>query len=258
MGLDKRTGVVFQLGFRIIDVGPKGPSTRREIVSPFILPMEKKLLSVFVDESGDDGFGKKGSSEFYIFTMVFHDQRLSVKSNIEKIVHLPVFHAGPILRGEEPFDNADPKERKKLFQSIFVFASALPVKWVTFKYRKGEFKDYLSLQRRIFRDLRRFLYNHESFFSGFDDTIIYYGKGQHNLSSVLNLAFADAPFPNLFHDDVKPELYRLFQVADFVSTIRLLEEKKMTKTITEFEARFIDEWHFKNVYLKMLNRKEMK
>ncbi len=32
----------------------------------------------------------------------------------------------------------------------------------------------------------------------------------------------------------------------------------MTKTITEFEARFIDEWHFKNVYLKMLNRKEMK
>ena len=58
MGLDKRTGVVFQLGFRIIDVGPKGPSTRREIVSPFILPMEKKLLSVFVDGSGDDGFGK--------------------------------------------------------------------------------------------------------------------------------------------------------------------------------------------------------
>lgn len=96
------------------------------------------------------------------------------------------------------------------------------------------------------------------FFSGFDDTIIYYDKGQHNLSSVLNLAFADAPFPNLFHDDVKPELYRLFQVADFVSTIRLLEEKKMTKTITEFEARFIDEWHFKNVYLKMLNRKDMK
>lgn len=43
--------------------------------------------------------------------MVFHDQRLNVKSNIEKIVHLPVFHAGPILRGEEPFDNADPKER---------------------------------------------------------------------------------------------------------------------------------------------------
>ena len=32
---------------------------------------EKKLLSVFVDESGDDGFGKEGSSEFYIFTMVF-------------------------------------------------------------------------------------------------------------------------------------------------------------------------------------------
>ena len=88
--------------------------------------------------------------------------------------------------------------------------------------------------------------------------MIYYDKGQHNLSSVLNLAFAEAPFPNMFHDGVRPELYRLFQVADFVSTIRLLEEKWADKSITGFEAAFIDERHFKNVYLKMLKRKEMK
>ena len=114
------------------------------------------------------------------------------------------------------------------------------------------------MQRGIFRDLRQYLYNHESFFAGFDETVIYYDKGQHNLSSVLNLAFADAPFSNAFHDAVKPELYRLFQVADFVSTIRLLEEKWADKTISEFEASFIDKWHCKNVYLKMLNRKVMK
>lgn len=220
--------------------------------------MEKKLLSVFVDESGDDGFGKEGSSEFYIFTMVFHDQQIGIESNVEKIAHLPVFHAGPILRREEPFENDKPEDRKKLFQSIFVFASALPIKWTTFKYRKKEFKDYLSLQRRIFRDLRQYLYDHQPFFAGFDETVIYYDKGQHNLSSVLNLAFADAPFPSIFHDDVKPEHYRLFQVADFVSTVRLLEEKWADKTINEFEMAFIDEWHFKNVYLKMLNRKAMK
>lgn len=220
--------------------------------------MVRKLLSVFIDESGDDGFGKEGSSEFYFFTLVFHDQSKDITDNISKIAHLPVFHAGPILRKETPFENDEPEDRKKLFQSIFVFASALPVRWKTFRYEKRVFSDYSALQRKMFRDLRQYLYDHESFFSSFDETIVYYDKGQHNLFSMLNLAFGDAPFPSSFHSDVKPGHYRLFQVADFVSTIRLLESKRSNHTISEFEIGFIDEWHFKNVYLRTLNRKEMK
>ena len=92
-------------------MGPKGPSTRREIVSPFVFPWKKKLPSAFVDESGSDGFGKEGSSEFYIFTMAFHDQRIRIESNVEKIAPLPVFHAGPILWREDAFSagEATPK-----------------------------------------------------------------------------------------------------------------------------------------------------
>ena len=108
-------------------MGPKGPSTWREIVAPFI-SMATKLLSAFIDESGDDGFDKEGSSEFYFFTLVFHDQSKDITENIKKIGHLPAFHAGPILRKETPFENDEPEDRKKLFQNIFVFASALPVK----------------------------------------------------------------------------------------------------------------------------------
>ena len=237
--------------------GPKGPSTWREIVA-LLLSMTRKLLSAFIDESGDDGFGKEGSSEFYFFTLVFHDQSKDITDNIDKIAHLPVFHAGPILRKEPPYKNDDPQDRKKLFQSIFVFASALPVKWKTFRYEKKMFHDYGSLQRRMFQDLRQYLYDHEAFFASFDEVIVYYDKGQHNLFSMLNLAFGDAPFPSSFHSDVKPDHYRLFQVADFVSAIRLLESKWSNHTITEFEAGFIDEWHFRNVYLRTLNRKEMK
>ena len=183
---------------------------------------------------------------------------MDITDNISKIAHLPVFHAGPILRKETPFENDGPEDRKKLFQSIFVFASTLPVRWMTFRYEKKLFHDYGSLQRRMFRDLRGYLYEHGSFFSVFDEVIVYYDKGQHNLFSMLNLAFGDAPFPSSFHSDVKPDHYRLFQVADFVSTVRLLESKWDNNTITEFEAGFIDRWHFKNVYLRMLKRKEMK
>lgn len=220
--------------------------------------MAKKLLSVFVDESGDDGFHKTGSSEYYIFSMVFHDQSQSIESNVEKIANLPVFHAGPIIRKEYPFENEDPKTRKKLFHSIFVFASSLPVHWVSFTYRKKEFEDYLSLQRRIFRDLKEFLFSHESFFSSFDEAVIYYDKGQHKLSSVLNLAFSEAPFQSVFHTNVRAESYRLFQVADFVSTIRLLEMKTEDGSVNRFEAKFIDKKHFKKVYLRTLIKKSMR
>lgn len=237
-------------------MGPKGPSTWREIVAPLLF-MGQKLLSVFIDESGDDGFGREGSSEFYIFTLVFHDQDRDISNRIDKIASLPVFHAGPILRKEPPFENVDPAERKRLFQSIFVFASALPVTWKSFRYEKRLFSNYGLLQRRMFRDLRQYLFEHSDFFSNFDEAVVYYDKGQHNLFSMLNLAFGDAPFPSSFHLDVKPDHYRLFQVADFVSTVRLLETKWQRNTITKFEAGFIDRQHFKNVYLRMLNRKEM-
>ena len=248
--------IVFSQYLLIISLGPKGPSTWREIVAPFI-SLAKKLLSIFIDESGDDGFGKEGSSEFYFFTLVFHDQNKEISGNIEKIAHLPVFHAGPILRKEPPFENEDPEKRKKLFQSIFVFASGLPVSWKTFCYEKKMFPNYGLLQRRMFRDLKDYLYAHEAFFSAFEEVIVYYDKGQHNLFAILNLAFGEAPFSSSFHSDVKPDHYRLFQVADFVSTIRLLEAKRRNHTISEFENGFIDDWHFKNVYLRTINRKEL-
>lgn len=110
----------------------------------------------------------------------------------------------------------------------------------------------------MFRDLRQYLYERADFFSEFEEAVVYYDKGQHNLFAVLNLAFSDAPFTNSFHQDVKPGHYRLFQVADFVSTVRLLEAKWENHSITDIEREFIDDWHFKNVYLRTLNRKELR
>lgn len=192
------------------------------------------------------------------FTLVFHGKMQDISGNIAKISHLPVFYADPILRKEPPFENKDPVDRKKLFQSIFVFSASLPVRWKTFRYEKKLFGDYSSLQRRMFRDLRQYLYERVDFFSEFEEAVVYYDKGQHNLFAVLNLAFGDAPFTNSFHQDVKPDHYRLFQVADFVSTVRLLEAKRGNHSITDFEREFIDDWHFKNVYLRTLNRKELR
>ena len=89
------------------------------------------------------------------------------------------------------------------------------------------------------------------FFSGFEAAAVYYDKGQHNLFAVLNLAFSDAPF----HEFVSSRC----QAGPLppVSGGRLLEAKRGNQSITDFEREFIDDWHFKNVYLRTLNRKEL-
>lgn len=44
----------------------------------------KKILSVFCDESGDSGFSKKKPQDFYIVSLVFHDQKDNITSQLEK------------------------------------------------------------------------------------------------------------------------------------------------------------------------------
>ena len=41
----------------------------------------KKILSVFIDESGDFGF-IKGASKYYLITLVFHNQSIDINPNI--------------------------------------------------------------------------------------------------------------------------------------------------------------------------------
>lgn len=44
----------------------------------------KKILSVFIDESGDFGF-VKDASKYYLITLAFHNQNIDISSNIEKL-----------------------------------------------------------------------------------------------------------------------------------------------------------------------------
>ena len=60
----------------------------------------KKILSVFIDESGDFGF-IKDASKYYLTTLVFH--------------------AGPIIRREYPFQNESIEDRKNISNSFYVY-----------------------------------------------------------------------------------------------------------------------------------------
>lgn len=86
-----------------------------------------------------------------MITLVFHDQSIDISSNIEKIKDKPVFHAGPIIRREYPFQNESIEDRKKI-QTVFMFTMGLPIKYKTLIFIKKEFNnDILKLERRMIR-----------------------------------------------------------------------------------------------------------
>lgn len=87
-------------------------------------------LSIFVDESGDFGTYEP-HAPFYLFTLVFHDQRSSIEAQIRYLEHgladigfdvKHCFHAGPIIRREEDYQNLSITERRKCLNRILTFA----------------------------------------------------------------------------------------------------------------------------------------
>ena len=217
----------------------------------------ERTLSIFIDESGDFGF-KKGSSEYYLLTFVFHEQDKDISKQLNKIKNLPYFHGGPLIRKENEYINAPIEERQKIFTLFSGFVSSLPIKTKTFHWIKKDFNnDIYKMESRMARDINAFfIYNYEYFISF--TNIIYYDKGQSPITRLLNICFAQSFFKYTFKEGVKAESYRLFQVADFVSTIRLYEQKIESNNITNSEKIFINLRNFKKIYLKMINKKEFK
>ena len=97
---------------------------------------------------------RKCNSPFYIFTLVFHDQSHSID---EQIKHLErglsdigfesrhCFHAGPIIRREEDYQNLSVAERRKCLNRILTFAKNADISYITFSVEKKHLSDSLQL-----------------------------------------------------------------------------------------------------------------
>ena len=84
--------------------------------------MKEKVLSVFIDESGDFGQYNPDSPNYYV-AMVLHNQEIDISRNIvalEKQVSnwgYPehTIHTGPLIRRESVYKNDLREQRKALF-----------------------------------------------------------------------------------------------------------------------------------------------
>jgi hypothetical protein len=226
--------------------------------------MAKKILSVFIDESGDFG-AYESHSPYYLVSMILHDQSIDISSNISSFEsHLQnlgyiqhAVHTGPLIRRESVYKNDLIENRKRLFNALFHFARKLDVHYTCVKIKKHECPDVITQTAKLSKEIAKLLHSGESFWNSFNQVIIYYDNGQIELTKILTSVF-NTLYTHVEFRKVKPVDYKLFQVADLICTIELLAEKANTGNFSASELEFFGNIrNFKKNYLKYIRKKRL-
>ena len=221
-------------------------------------------LSIFVDESGD--FGAYAShSPFYIVAMVLHDQARDIAEGIavleQKLSDLGFSdhctHAGPIIRQEEEYQFADLKVRQKLLMRMMSFFRNTELRVKTVYIEKKHIADSVEAAGKLAKQISQFVRDNYSYFLSYDCVKVYYDNGQVELSRILSSVF-NSLLDNVQFRRVIPSDYRLFQVADMVCTLTLVDLKYSSHQLSKSEMLFFgDERTLHKNYLKPLDAKRM-
>ena len=224
-------------------------------------------LSIFVDESGNLPIADN-ASRFYIVSLVAHNQQ----ENIEKSIHelnksfarmgLPnlCFHAGPLIRREDGYEYMGWEMRNRIFSAMMAFARKTP-----FCYRSiCVDKKFVASEKQIITQLKsgisEFL-NAARLPAVADFKIkVYYDCGQAVITNLIHESMT-AQYGDKWElaQNVRPDKYRLFQVADLVSFISLIAQKLQSGIgLTKSEEKFFGgARNFKRNVLKPILRKKI-
>ena len=224
--------------------------------------MPGRILSVFIDESGDFG-PYEPHAPYYLVAMVLHDQKIDIVDNIKTFdehlinlgYHNHAIHTGPLIRRESVYSNDLVEDRKRLFNALFNFARRLDFHYSCVKIKKSECPDVITMTSKISMAIANVIRSNEVFWNSFDEVIIYYDNGQIELTKILTSVFSTL-YTHVEFRKVRPVDYKLFQVADLICTMELLEEKSTSNSFSRSEMDFFGSVRdFKKNYLKHLQKK---
>ncbi len=226
--------------------------------------MPERILSIFIDESGDFGTYEP-HAPYYLVTMVLHDQSIDISERVNGLeyrlanlgYHQHAIHTGPLIRRESVYANDTMEQRKHLFNILFYFARRLDIHYICTSVKKSECEDTVDMTAKLSRSITSSLTKHSDFFNSYDRIIVYYDNGQVELTKIITTLFA-ARFPCVEFRKVQPVDYKLFQVADLVCTAELLAIKAEKKAFSKSETEFFHSIrNFKKEYLKAIQDKKI-
>lgn len=223
-----------------------------------------KELSIFVDESGDFGNYAEHSS-YYIVSLVMHDQTVDISKELNELeirlenIGYPnhCIHSGPIIRNEQEYRRDTLENRQKLLKALMAFFRKIDVKCKTISIEKKHITDPLEAVSKLAKKLAQFIKENYAFLTNYGVVKIYYDNGQIEVTKLLSSVFVSL-LENVEFKRVFPSDYRLFQVADLVCSLRLLEFKTEYHELSQAEQNFFEnERNIKKNYLKRLKDKSI-
>lgn len=223
-----------------------------------------KELSVFVDESGD--FGEYDyHAPFYIISFILHNQEVDIGEDVAKLEKEMTYlgwsnhcvHVGPAIRGEYEYANIEPINRQKIVKRIATFTRKLNIKVKSFYVEKKHVEDSVEMTGKLSKQISIFIKDNMEYFLDYNSIKIYYDNGQVEVTRILSSVF-NALLDNVEFKRVIPSDYRLFQVADLICTLKLIELKRNNNILSKSEKLFfVDDRTLKKNYLKIVESKEM-
>lgn len=198
-------------------------------------------LNIFVDETGEFGFGK-GSSELYGVSFTFHEQINDIKSELEilnsklnEIGYNNMIHMADLIMRRGDYKNFDINIRKSIFNTIYQFSRKIPVKYCTIIIDKNYTDNSRILKQKVSYEINQMIKNNEKYFKKFNKIVLYYDNGQETLGTILDAIFLQ--YEGYEHRiDFNHKEKRLFQVSDMLTYIDKYDYKyknKMKFSISE-------------------------
>ena len=207
---------------------------------------QKKILSVFVDESGRF-LHPDAASRFYIVGMVFHDQRNDISQTVidfdRSLNSLGidpeafVFHAGPLIRREKGYEFLSRHLRGMIYNRMMTFARRIDFRWHCLCVDKKFINSSLQIVSKLQMQLDDFIKSHKPMLDDIDKVKVYYDCGQSPITKILQKSFTGLGSKVEFASGVQPRRYNLFQLADLICTLNLVAMKiKVGERLTESDT----------------------
>ena len=180
-------------------------SSRRDPSAFFYKVGTMKTLSVMIDEAGNFDM-RSSANPIYCLTLVFHNQNDSIDDQIKYLEagltalgqdSRKAIHTSPLIRREPPYQNMGREELSKLMALVTIFVKKLPIKYKAFIFDKRESDSYNAFLGKMNSEVRMFIHSNLSFFQSFDNIVIYYDRGQKEISDLLKATFEEIFKPNV-------------------------------------------------------------
>ena len=226
--------------------------------------MSEKVLSCFIDESGD--FGPYAlHSPYYYVAVVLHDQSVDISDKIAGMNKRAInegfgnhaIHTGPLIRRENSYQNDTIEARKHLFNILYFFAIHLPIRFFCISIDKRVCQNSIIQAGLISKGLSEEISAHLDYWNQFDRIVIYYDNGQTELTKIITSVFFSR-FPSVDMRKVTPVDYKLLQVADLLCTLEMIHDKEKHNKMSKSELEFFgNRQSFKKDYYKKIQSKRL-